>query len=489
MPTQPTLPSRLTRSIIVIGGNLAGLRTVDALRSNGFDGEITVVSDESLPPYDRPPLSKSLLANDEPVFFADDINADLDALASHVLYATRAVALAPAPAGDAAGSGWRVTVAPIPALIHDDSPDSQRVLTADAVVLAVGSSPVRPTGWENTSRLYTWDDAVTLRAQLTRPGKVVIIGAGWIGSEVASVAASAGHEVSVLEAFPTPLFRQLGEVVGRRVASWFEDAGVDLHTGARVSDVLAAGQDSPAGDGALVGAVGPQGSAPFRVVFSTAQGTTQSLDADMVLAAVGARPNTSWLEGSLQLSESGAVPTDEWGRVIAAPSSGDAFGSLDSPASLNTTLPGLFAVGDCALRRDAVHTLVAGGHWNTALTDPDRVAQAVLAQLDGIRAPEHAPATPTPYVFSTQFDRDVNLYGTPDLEHDEVAFRDVEGSGWSALYLRQDGATTFLTGVFTVNTPRDAAQARKLLAGGPVVINPDLAIDSAKQLKLALVRG
>jgi 3-phenylpropionate/trans-cinnamate dioxygenase ferredoxin reductase subunit len=168
----------------------------------------------------------------------------------------------------------------------------------------------------------------------------------------------------------------------------------------------------------------------------------------------------------------GAVIADSFGRVL-----------LDKQVA-----PQLFAVGDCAVRQDDVHGWIPGGHWNTALSDPERVAAAILDD-------QAAPPSVAPYVFSTQFGKDLSFFG--DLPHEpyDVVFRDYSPQSWTALYLLREPAERgkdspvavteqrAVAAVLTVNAPRDASQARKLLARGAFVVATDNLSDLAKQLK------
>ena len=194
------------RSVAVVGAGLAGTQTVAALRGHGFDGRVTLLGAEGVPPYDRPPLSKELLTRPDPVWLADDLGIDVLALADDVRLGDPATGLVPSPE--------RVVVRTA----------SGSDVEADAVVLAMGSTPVVPRGWESAWTLHTVADAARLRAAL-RPGlRLVIVGAGWIGAEVAGVAAGAGAEVTVVEAAPLPLARQVGPTVGARFPRWYEAA-------------------------------------------------------------------------------------------------------------------------------------------------------------------------------------------------------------------------------------------------------------------------
>lgn len=426
-------------SVVVVGAGLAGAQTVAALRRRGYAGRVTLLGAEGVPPYDRPPLSKELLSRPAPAWLADDLGVDVDALADDVRLADPAVRLERTGTADA--PGWSV-----------ETRSGDR-LAADAVVLAVGSVPVRPRGWEHARVLHTAADAESLRAAL-RPGlRLVLVGAGWIGAELAGVAAGAGAHVTVVEAAGAPLHRQLGPDVGARLAPWYAAAGAELVTGATVAEVR------------------PDG-------VRLADG--RELPADVVLAAVGARPATDWLDGVVPRDARGGVPVDADGAVPG--------------------LPGLWAVGDCANRDHPVLGAVPGGHWSAALHDPDATVAALLGD-DGDRA-AHAP-----YVFSQQLGHDLALFGVP-AEGDEVVLRgDPAGGatgheGWAAFYVPPtpvsepgspaaggDPATrgTDVRAVLLVDSPRDVGPVRKAMnRTGRLRVDLDVARDPARRLRDAL---
>jgi len=401
-------------SITVVGAGLAGSRTVAALREQGFGGRLTVVGHEATRGYDRPPLSKELLSRTEPAWFHDDLGIDVAALADELVLDDAAVHLETA----------RLTTSGTHTVITRGG----RNLTSDVVVLAVGSAPVRVPGWERALVLGTADDATVLRARLAAARSLVVVGAGWIGAEVAGVVAKAGLAVTVVEAFETPLAAALGTEVGGRLAPWYEQAGVRLRTSASVD------------------AVGDDG---VRLTSG------EVVEGDVVLSAVGARPATGWLEDSLPLAARGGIPTDAAGGVLAGP------GRLgDGGAGTPGRVEGLFAVGDCAVRADPAWGAVPAGHWSAALHDPELVAHAVLGT--------EPPAAHVPYVFSTQLGHDLGLVGIADPD-DRVVLRRTQGAqqGWSVAFVR-DG---LLRAVLAADLPREVIAARKVLRGGPVQVD------------------
>ena len=408
------------RSVLVVGAGLAGLRTAAELRAQGFTGRLTVVGAESRAPYDRPPLSKELFARTEPLWLAAQGYGDLGDLADLVLLGRRALRLA---ADDARA---RVTLAPAGA-------GAEETLEADVVVLAVGAAAARPPSWTHALTLHGADDAERLRAGLVPGARLVVVGAGWIGAEVAGQAARHGCEVTVVEAAPAPLHHQVGSLAGALTAPWYEAAGVELRCGRAVTAVradavaLAAGAHEPA----------------------------EEVPADVVLAATGVRPATAWLAGALPLTARGAVPVDAAGRVTGGPGS-------------------VRAVGDCADMTTAVFGTVPGGHWDAALTHPTALVAALLGRP--------APPTPVPYVFSTQLGHDLTLVGQPPDDAEIVVRGDV-AAGFTLLYLR--GGDRLAAGL-TADRPRDVTALRRLLAAGAT---PGLDLERATDPEVPLRRA
>ncbi|HLS74103.1 MAG TPA: FAD/NAD(P)-binding oxidoreductase, partial [Actinomycetaceae bacterium] len=202
MTTQPI--AVLPRRVIVVGAGLAGLRTVAELRGQGFDGDITVVSAEHLAPYDRPPLTKELFSRPEPLWLANEGYGELSALADHVLLGHRATAL------QADDDGARLTIT-----------GGSGEVAGDVVVLAVGARPIVPPGWQDARSLHDAEDAAHLREHLVPGSRLVIVGGGWIGAELATVAAQRDVAVTVVEAEPAPLAQVLGPEVSTRMLPWY----------------------------------------------------------------------------------------------------------------------------------------------------------------------------------------------------------------------------------------------------------------------------
>ena len=403
----------MVQRIVVVGAGMAGVQTVVALREQGYAGELTMVGAEAHPPYDRPPLSKDVLLGK-----AEHSRFDLDyaALGVELLLGRRALGVdrergvLRTDGGDGAGDGG----------------DGE--LGYDRLVLATGAMPVPLPGQPADAHLLrTHDDAVALKAALRPGARVVIVGAGWIGAEAATVARQLGCEVTVVEAGPSPLPGALPAEVGERMRGWYAEAGAVLRTGSGVS-----------------------GFESGRVLLADGE----VLDADVVVVGIGARPATGWLAGSgIALDDRGAIAADD---------------------RLRTSADGVYAVGDCASfpsgrygSRLTVH------HWDNALQGA-RVAAANALGGDEVY-------DPVPYFWSEQFGRMVQ-YAGQHAPGDELLWRQggAAGGGWGALWLRGDVPVALLA----VDRPRDLAQGRRLIERAQPV-DRVRAADPAVQLKAA----
>ena len=455
---------------VVTGAGLAGFRIVEELRRRGYPGRLTLIGAEDRPPYDRPPLSKKVLtAGVDPSLQADFASLDVDfhpgetALAleppapapapSAATPAPAPSAAMPAPAPSAAMPAPPSATAPAPSAPEPVSsaraqPDvwptvppiagsvghtSGGMLVTnrdkypfDHLVIATGAVPVALPGPGPQRFLRTYDDALALRA-LLRPGlRLAIVGAGWIGAELATAAAAAGCQVTVVEAGPAPLAGALGAVAGARTAPWYEQAGVELRTGTAVESVERGGL-------ALAGGW---------------------LAADEVVTAVGVRPAVGWLAGSGVALDNG-VAVDPW---------------------LRASVPGVYAAGDCA----AFVSQRFGGrlrveHWETALHAPEVVAANILGGAEAY--------DPVPYFWSEQFGRMVQYAGHHTAADTPLWRGDPDAGTWSGCWLA--GASARLTAVLTVNRPRDLLQGRRLIAAGAEV-DPARLADPAIAVKDAV---
>lgn len=324
------------QSLVIVGASLAGLAAARAARRQGFGGRLVIIGAEAHRPYDRPPLSKAFLAGQLDVagLSLEDPDEQLDA---EWLLGRTATSFDPGP--------------------RDVVLDDGRRVHADKLVIATGAATrelPQLAGVRNALTLRTLDDARRLRELVTPGGRLVVIGAGFIGSEVASAARELGMAVTVLERSATPLLGPLGPHVAPVVAQMHRRAGVQLWCDA-VVDGFALLDD--------------------RVTHvHLADG--RALPADVVLVGIGATPNVSWLAGSGVAVADGVV-CDEAGR---------------------TTVADVVAVGDCAAwfdPRSGTHERVE--HWHGAT---ERAAVAVGALLGHEDA---ARTVAPPYFWSDQY--------------------------------------------------------------------------------------
>ncbi|RRR84363.1 FAD-dependent oxidoreductase [Streptomyces sp. RP5T] len=350
--------------MVVAGASLGGLRAAEQLRAAGWNGRITVVGDEPHMPYNRPPLSKEVLAGRAP--FAS---------------------LAFTPRATTADVEWRLGTRIVASRLDERtlSLDDGSVLPYDALVIATGMRPRRlccPGPLTGRHTVRTIDDAQGLRDELTRPGaRVVVVGAGFIGCEVAATAVALGvTEVTVVDPLPLPMVGPLGELLGRALLKRHEERGVRFALGTGVSGF--AGEDRVTG-----------------VVLS--DGTV--LEADVVVESVGSVANTEWLDGNgLDLSD--GVLTDGLLRAGGRPE--------------------VVAVGDVArfpnARYDGVPRRVE--HWSI----PTDTAKHAARTLVGA---EQAPFGPLPTFWSDQHDFRVQSFGAPALGKDDVRILDGDPEG------------------------------------------------------------
>jgi NADPH-dependent 2,4-dienoyl-CoA reductase/sulfur reductase-like enzyme len=288
-------------TVAVVGAGMAGLRTCESLRQQGYAEPIVLIGAEKHPPYTRPPLSKEILRGDVEVATATLLTIDeLSSLQVDVRLGRSAAGL------DV--DGRRVQL--------DDGSDVQFV----ALVIATGATPRRLPGvaFEHAHVLRSIDDCLELRTKLVDGAKVGIVGAGFIGLEVAASARARGCAVTVIDVLPEPLARVLPVEVGRVVRKLHEDNGVAFQLGAGVD------------------------------------GDTK-LDADVVVVGIGAVPETTWLDDSGLTIEDGVV-CDSFLRAA----------------------PGIWAVGDVA-RWATGDTMLRVEHWTNATEQPHHVARDIVA--------------------------------------------------------------------------------------------------------------
>ncbi|MGW1200948.1 NAD(P)/FAD-dependent oxidoreductase [Streptomyces sp. NPDC002536] len=307
-------------------------------------------------------------------------------------------------------------------------------LPYDVLVIATGADPVSlpgSAGLPDVHVLRTLDDAERLRPVLAGQHDVVAVGAGWIGAEFATAAREAGCRVTVVEAADRPLAGAMPAEVAAHMTDWYAQAGARLLTGTGVAAVE-----------------------PGAVVL--ADGTR--LPADAVVVGIGARPATGWLAGSgVALAKDGSVATDD---------------------RLRTSLPDVYAVGDCSSFPSARYgERLLVHHWDNALQGPRTVAENI------VHGPDEAPVyDPVPYFWSEQFGRFVQ-YAGHHAAADEMVWRgDPDGAAWTVCWLRSG----VLVALLAVGRPRDLAQGRRLIEQG-AVLDREKAVDASVPLKTAVL--
>ncbi|MDH3678403.1 MAG: FAD-dependent oxidoreductase [Acidimicrobiia bacterium] len=402
--------------VAVIGASLAGLHAVQALRRGDYDGHIVLVGAEPHYPYDRPPLSKSVLTDDS----VDESRlrlrpaADPDALGVEWRLGSTAVGVDSLPTGDG------------PARIRLDDGRGKRgpVVEADGLIIATGAR-ARPLpsseGIAGVHLLRTLDDALALRAALiSEPGPVVVIGCGFIGAEVAASARTRGLDVTIVEAAPAPLLRVLDEAAGMAIADLHREHGAAVHLGVGVEEITTAET-----------ATGPSVEA-VRLTDGT------SLPAAVVVVGIGVIPNTEWLESSGLVIDDGVV-TDE--TCLAA--------------------PGVVAVGDVARwpNRRFGGRLSRVEQWDNAVEMGSYGGSRLLAWATG-RPVE--PFEPVPWFWSDQYDRKIQLAGVP-APNAEIVQGSIAERRFVQLYTDDDD---LVTGALCWNRPRQAIMARQLIGQG-----------------------
>ncbi|MGY1743794.1 MULTISPECIES: NAD(P)/FAD-dependent oxidoreductase [unclassified Blastococcus] len=379
--------------VVVVGAGLGGLRTVEQLRSRGFAGRVTLIGAEVHPPYDRPPLSKQILNGTwEPAkaTFRDvDALAELDAT---TVFGTRAVGL----------SGTTVELA-----------DGTSV-TGDVVVLATGVTartlPGQPAG---VATLRTLDDALALRTAFDSLSSLLVVGAGFIGAEVACAAHAKGVQVTVLEALPVPVERALGRQVGALAARLFTEAGIDLRCDTRITRFV------------------------DEHTVELSDGST--VTADLVLVGIGSLPDVAWLDAA-GLDTSDGLACDARGRVLGT--------------------SGVWALGDLAAWWDESRgRFHRNEHWTTTVDQSSVVACDILGA--------DAPAATVPYVWSDQFGMKIQTFGRTDLA-DEVA--QLHGTGMDGGPVKGTVVGYFaggvLVGVVGFGAPAKLVRYRGMIAEG-----------------------
>ena len=397
----------MTSTAVVVGASLAGMNAARTLRLEGHEGAIIVIDPDLRAQYDRPPLSKQFLAEDlDPERIM--LQSAKEDLGLDMRLGTRATAL---DLGE-----HRLSTQ------HADGTLSS--LNYDSLVIATGAAARRlpeTAGVSGVHVVRTVDDSLALRADLDAgPRRVVVIGAGFIGGEVAATCRGRGLEVTLVEAMPVPLERALGAAMGEVCARVHVEHGVDVRLGTgveKLETITVDGIDRVVGvhltDGTLV-------------------------EADVVVVGIGVTVNTGWLEGSGLTLDDGIVCDD---TLLAA--------------------PGVAAAGDIARyhshRFDRSFRIE---HWEHAIAGGEAAARRLLAEQRG-----EAPTIfdPVPWFWSDQYDRKIQLSGRPEAT--DIA-RVVHGSVEEFRFVTMYGREGRLVGVLGMNRPRHVIQLRGLIEEG-----------------------
>ncbi|OHV05528.1 NAD(P)/FAD-dependent oxidoreductase [Mycobacterium talmoniae] len=400
-------------TFVIVGGGLAGAKAAEALRGNNFDGRVVLIADERRLPYERPPLSKEYLAGKKTL--SDFTVESADWYRDHdvdLRLGVRAVALDPATR----------TVG-----LSDDT-----TVSYDKLLLATGSRSRRPpipgSDAAGVHYLRTFDDAEALDSALTQGASLAVVGAGWIGLEVAASARQRGVQVSVVEMAPVPLQAALGTELGEVFAKLHREHDVDLRLGASVAEISTAG-------GAATGLQLGDGS---------------RISADAVLVAVGAQPN-------IELADAAGLRLGDGGVLV--------------DASLRSSDPDIYAVGDiAAAQHPLLHTRIRTEHWANALKQPATAAAGMLGQ--------QAEYDELPYFFTDQYDLGMEYVGYA-ASYQRVVFRgDVDGREFVAFWL--DGENRVLAGM-NVNIWEGLDDIKDLIRSRAPV-DPDALADSQAPL-------
>jgi NADPH-dependent 2,4-dienoyl-CoA reductase/sulfur reductase-like enzyme len=385
--------------IVVVGASLAGLRAVENLRRLGFDGRIVWIGAEPHLPYDRPPLSKQILKgtwepDSERMRLRREPYAELEL---DMRLGVRATAL--------------------------DADARQVVLDGgvresyDRLLIATGAAARRMPGQpelEGIHLLRTLDDALAVRSELERGPRVLVVGAGFIGAEVAASCRERGLDVVMIEPQPVPLMRGLGKEMGEVSAQIHRDHGVDLRCGLLVD-----------------GVEGTDRVERVRLSDGTA------VDADLVVVGIGAYPVTDWLASSGVAIDDGVV----------------------CDAYCRSSLPDVYAAGDVARFHNPVFDEVMRiEHWSNAVDQAVQATQNMLADEGAAEPYAHVP-----WFWSDQYDVKIQFAGRMGAEDEmQVVSGSIEERKFVSIY----GRAGRIVGVLTFGRPRAVIQYKKLISAG-----------------------
>jgi 3-phenylpropionate/trans-cinnamate dioxygenase ferredoxin reductase subunit len=382
-------------TFVIVGAGQAGGRAAETLREEGFVGRIVLIGAEPDRPYERPPLSKGYLLGTTPL--------DKAYLQPESFYAEQQIEL--------------ILGANATGLRHDaralELDDGHEVIY-DKLLIATGVRPralVTPgSDLRGIHTLRIMRDALTLQEALARGPRVLILGAGFVGAEVAAACRARGLTVTMLEALPVPLGRALGEQIGAIYAAIHRDAGVDLRLSSTVAAFRGAG-----------------------VVEEATLASGEAIPCDLVLIAIGTELNAEWLAGSGVRMDDGVV-VDEYCR---------------------TNVPDVFAAGDVARWwHPTIGEYLRVEHWENAEGQGRAAARCMLGVQE--------PYAPVPYFWSDQYEYALQYLGHRHGDEQQVVRGSLEARAFTVFYLSADAPVAALI----LNRPRDGMAVRRLLAAG-----------------------
>lgn len=386
----------MTERLVVIGASLAGMRAVLTARKSGFTGPLTLVGGELHLPYDRPPLSKAYLDEEEPA------HPGFPAAAS----------MATALDVDVRTDTWAASLDAERKVVGLSTGEE---LEYHALIIATGAEARTLPGSEGISGVHclrTLDDAIAIRSALEAGARTVVIGAGFIGSEIASGARKRGLSATILEALPVPLVRSVGEEMGKACAELHINNGTDLRCGVKVTGLQSE-------DGKVTGVGLDDGS---------------TVPADLVVVGIGVTPNTGWLKGSgITLHErDGGIVCDE---------------------TLGTGLPGVYAAGDVVHFPNQLFDgeMMRVEQWTNANE------QGALAAKNALNPDEAKPSAAVPYFWSDWYGHRIQFVGIPQADEIRVVSEELGEEKFLALYRRGDR----LIGCISIDRPSEIMKYRR----------------------------
>lgn len=393
------MPSQAWKKrLVVVGASLAGLRAIESARRSGFDGDITLIGMEEHLPYDRPPLSKAFLQDGSrtPLFRPQEYYTD--ELKVSLLLGQAATSLEPNERIVKVGA---------------------REVPYDALVLATGAVPRTIPAWEGipgVQQLRTIDDAEKIREAIQSNDRIAIIGAGFIGSEIASSARKNGNQTTIIEAMDVPLVRAVGPIYGAALSAMHHRNGTDLRCSTTTTQI--AGIERP--------------GRPAQILTFD-DGT--SLETDLVLVGIGARPATDWLlDSGVALDRDGGVVCDEF---------------------LQTSLPGVYAAGDIVRWPNAIMDEVMRlENWTSA------AEQGSIAGSNAVTEAIGQKYETVPYFWSDWYGNRIQFVGKANGDDAVVVSGDINEDKFIVLY-RNAGR---IIGALTVNEPTRIMKYRRLIA-------------------------